>query len=279
LESLSKLSQWKDYVKNGDLALDKTAFMIAKILQYLPLDIDAQLQIIDSMASDLKNIINRRKRPTEIINAMNEYMFEKQGFAGNMEDYYDPRNSYLNDVIARRSGIPITLSVLYIELARRVQFKLYGVGFPGHFLIKYADNDLEIVLDPFSKGRILAYEDYQVLLDQLYNGQVRFEKRFLNTVTNEQILIRMLRNLKDAFVYSYDYEKALMATEMVLAINPEIAEEFRDRGMIFYYKKLYSNALSDLTKYLEMQPDATDADNILAIIHDIKTILRQNMYK
>ncbi len=279
MESLSKLSQWKDYVKNGDLALDKTAFMIAKILQYLPLDIDAQLQIIDSMASDLKNIINRRKRPTEIINAMNEYMFEKQGFAGNMEDYYDPRNSYLNDVIARRSGIPITLSVLYIELARRVQFKLYGVGFPGHFLIKYADNDLEIVLDPFSKGRILAYEDYQVLLDQLYNGQVRFEKRFLNTVTNEQILIRMLRNLKDAFVYSYDYEKALMATEMVLAINPEIAEEFRDRGMIFYYKKLYSNALSDLTKYLEMQPDATDADNILAIIHDIKTILRQNMYK
>jgi regulator of sirC expression with transglutaminase-like and TPR domain len=253
--------------------------MMAKTLQYLPLDIDGQLQIIDSMASDLKSIINHRERPTEIINAMNEYMFEKQGYAGNMEDYYDPRNSYLNDVIARKSGIPITLSVLYMELARRVQFKLYGVGFPGHFLIKYADKDLEIVLDPFSKGRILAYEDYQVLLDQLYNGQVRFEKRFLNAVTNEQILIRMLRNLKDAFVYSYDYEKALMATEMVLAINPEIAEEFRDRGMIFYYKKLYSDALSDLTKYLEMQPDASDADNILAIIHDVKTILRQNMYK
>lgn len=279
MESLSKLSQWKDHIKNGDLALDKTAFMMAKILQYLPLDIDGQLQIIDSMASDLKNTINHRERPTEIINAMNEYMFEKQGFAGNIEDYYDPRNSYLNDVIARRSGIPITLSVLYIELARRVQFKLYGVGFPGHFLIKYAENDLEIVLDPFSKGRILAYEDYQVLLDQLYSGQVRFEKRFLNAVTNEQILIRMLRNLKDAFVYSYDYEKALMATEMVLAINPEIAEEFRDRGMIFYYKKFYSNAFSDLTKYLEMQPEASDADNILAIIHDIKAILGHNMYK
>ena len=89
----------------------------------------------------------------------------------------------------------------------------------------------------------------------------------------------MLRNLKDAFIYSYDYDKALMATEMVLAINPEIAEEFRDRGMIFYYKQLYSNALSDLTRYLEMQPDASDADNILAIIQDIKAILGQNMYK
>ena len=279
MESRSKLSQWKDHIKNGDLTLDRTAFMVAKVLQHPSLDIEGQLQIMDSIASELKIFVNYKKRPTEIINAMNEYIFEKQVFSGNSQDYYDPRNSYLNDVIARKTGIPITLSVLYIELARRVQFKLYGVGFPGHFLIKYTDNDLEIVLDPFSKGRILAYEDYQALLDQLYNGQVTFEKRFLNAVTNEQILIRMLRNLKDAFIYSYDYDNALMATEMVLAINPEIAEEFRDRGMIFYYKQLYSNALSDLTKYLEMQPDASDADNILAIIHDIKAIMKQNMYK
>ncbi|HLE35211.1 MAG TPA: transglutaminase-like domain-containing protein [Nitrososphaerales archaeon] len=276
---LSELSQWKDYIKNGDLPLDRTAFMMAKVLQYPSLDIEGQLQIMDSMASELKSFMNDKKRPTEIINGMNEYIFEKQAFSANNQDYYDPRNSYLNDVLARKTGIPITLSILYIELARRIQFKLYGVGFPGHFLVKHADQDLEIVLDPFGKGRILAYEDYQVLLDQLYNGQIRFEKRFLNSVTNEQILIRMLRNLKDAFIYSYDYDKALMATEMVLMINPEIAEEFRDRGMIFYYKQLYSNALSNLTRYLEMQPDASDADNILAIIQDIKAILGQNMYK
>jgi len=276
---LSELSQWKDYIKNGDLPLDRTAFMIAKVLQYPSLDIEGQLQIMDSMASELKSFINDKKRPTEIINAMNEYIFEKQAFSGNSQDYYDPRNSYLNDVIARRSGIPITLSVLYIELARRIHFKLQGIGFPGHFLIKYTDGDLEIVLDPFSKGRILAYGDYQVLLDQLYNGQIRFEERFLGAVTDAQILIRMLRNLKDAFIYSYDYNKALISTEMVLMINPEIAEEFRDRGMIFYYKQLYSNALSDLTRYLEMQPDADDADNILAIIRDIKAILGQDMYK
>jgi regulator of sirC expression with transglutaminase-like and TPR domain len=252
---------------------------MAKTLQYPSLNIDEQLGIIDSMAVELKNFIDHRERPTEIINAMNEYIFEKQAFVGNVQDYYDPRNSYLNDVLARKTGIPITLSVLYIELARRIGFKLHGVGFPGHFLIKYAETDLEIVLDPFSKGRILAYEDYQVLLDQLYNGQIKFEKSFLNTVTNEQVLIRMLRNLKDAFVYSYDYDKALMATDMVLSIDQNIAEEFRDRGMIFYYKQLYENALSDLTRYLENKPDANDADNILAIIRDIQTILRQDMYK
>ena len=275
----SDLLQWNEHVRNKELTLDRTAFMIAKTLQYPSLNIDEQLQIMDSMAHDLKNFVNHKERPTEIINAMNEYLFEKQAFAGNAEDYYDPRNSYLNDVLARKTGIPLTLSVLYLELARRIRFNLCGVGFPGHFLIKYTDNDLEIVLDPFSKGRILEYEDYQVLLAQLYNGQVKFEKSFLNAVTNEQILIRMLRNLKDAFVYSYDYNKALMATDMILAINPDIAEEFRDRGLIFYYKQLYSNALSDLTKYLEMQPEAGDADNILEIIRDLQAIFRHDIYK
>jgi len=275
----SNLLQWNEHVKNKDLALDRTAFMMAKTLQYPLLDIDQQLQIMDSMAHELKNFINHKERPTEIINAMNEYIFDKQAFTGNAEDYYDPRNSYLNDVLTRKTGIPITLSILYIELARRINFKLHGVGFPGHFLVKYADNDLEIVLDPFNKGRILTYEDYQAMLDQLYNGQIKFEKRFLNAVTNEHIVIRMLRNLKDAFVYSYDYNKALMATDMILAINPDLAEEFRDRGMIFYYKQLYSDALSNLTKYLEMQPEASDADNILAIIRDIQAIFKHDIYK
>jgi len=275
----SELLQWNEYVLGKELLLDRTAFMMAKTLQYPSLNVEEQLKVMDSMAVELKSFIDHRERPTEIINAMNEYIFEKQAFVGNVQDYYDPRNSYLNDVLAHKTGIPITLSVLYIELARRIGFKLHGVGFPGHFLIKYAEKDLDIVLDPFSKGRILAYEDYQVLLDQLYNGQIKFEKSFLNTATNEQILIRMLRNLKDAFVYSYDYDKALMATDMVLSIDHNIAEEFRDRGMIFYYKQLYANALSDLTKYLENKPDANDADNILAIIRDIKTILRQDMYK
>jgi len=273
------LVQWKEFVRSKSLTLDRAAFMIAKTLQYPSLDIDEQLRILDSIAQELGNFIKRKERPTEIINAMNEYIFEKQAFAGNVEDYYDPRNSYLNDVLARKRGIPITLSVLYIEFARRIQFNLQGVGFPGHFLIKYADNDLEIVLDPFSKGRILTYEDYQVLLDQLYGGQVKFEKKFLNAVPNEQILIRMLRNLKDAFVYSYDYEKALVTTDMILAINPDIAEEFRDKGLILYYKQSYPDALSNLTKYLEMQPEASDADNILEIIHNIQATFRNDMYR
>jgi regulator of sirC expression with transglutaminase-like and TPR domain len=275
----SVLLQWNEHVRNKDLALDRTAFLMAKTLQYPSLGIDEHLKIMDSMANELKNFVNRKERPTEIVNAMNKCIFEKQAFSGNIEDYYDPRNSYLNDVLTRKAGIPITLSVLYIEMAKRIGFNLQGVGFPGHFLIKYFDNDLEIVIDPFNKGKILTYEDYQLLLDQLYNGQIKFEKRFLNPVTTEQILIRMLRNLKDAFVYSYDYNKALMATDMILAINPGLAEEFRDKGLLFYYKQHYADALSNLTRYLEMLPEASDADHVMEIIRDIQSLFRNDIYK
>lgn len=275
-----ELQQWSNYVRNKhNLALDHATFLIAKTLQYSSLKIDVQLQILDSMGKELKHFVNQKERPTEIIAAINTYLFEKQGFTGNIEDYYDPRNSYLNDVLTRKAGIPITLSVLYIELAKRIGFNLQGVGFPGHFLIKYFDNDSEIVIDPFNKGKILTYEDYQLLLDQLYNGQIKFEKRFLNPVTTEQILIRMLRNLKDAFVYSYDYNKALMATDMILAINPELAEEFRDKGLLFYYKQHYADALSNLTRYLEMLPEASDADHVMEIIRDIQSLFRNDIYK
>jgi regulator of sirC expression with transglutaminase-like and TPR domain len=275
---MSALSQWNEHVRK-DVSLDRTALLMARTLQYPSLDVEEQMRMMDTMAYELKEYVGTRERATEIINAMNEFIFVKHGYSGNSDDYYDPRNSYLNDVIRRKKGIPITLSVLYMELARRIGFQLYGVGFPGHFLIKYVRDDLEIVIDPFSKGRILSYDDYQIILDQLYNGQIRFEKKFLEPVSNDQIIIRMLRNLKDTFVYSYDYDRALLSTEMILAIRPDIAEEFRDMGIILYYKKLYSSAISNLTKYLEMQPDATDADRITQIIRDMQSIFRHDMYR
>jgi len=279
-ESKLELQQWSNYVGNKhNLALDVVAFLIAKTLQYPSLKIDEQLQILDSKGNELEDLVNQKERPTEIVAAVNEYIFERHGFTGNTEDYHDPRNSYLNDVLARKKGIPITLSVLYIELAKRIGSNLQGVGFPGHFLIKYVDDDLEIVIDPFNKGKILTYEDYQLLLDQLYNGKIKFEKRFLNPVTTEQILIRMLRNLKNAFSYSYDYNKALMATDMILAINPELAEEFRDKGLLFYYKQRYADALSNLTRYLEMLPEASDADQVMDIIRNIQSLSRNDIYK
>ncbi len=270
---------WGEYTRNKEFTLDKVALIIAKSLQYNSLNIDTQLQILDTMGNELKDLIGDKERPTEIIAAINEYVFEKHKFKGNKDDYYDPRNSYLNDVISRKTGIPIALSMLYMELARRIGFVLHGVGFPGHFLVKHVYHDITIVLDPFNKGRILTQEDLQNFLDQLYNGQVKFEQRFLDPVTDKQILARMLRNLKNAYMYSYDYNRALSATDMIITIEPNIAEEFRDRGLIYYQKKLYGDALSNLRKYLEMQPDAGDTDDIFQIIRDIQSFYRYDMYR
>ena len=140
---------WGEYTRNKEFTLDKVALILAKSLQYNSLNIDAQLQILDAMGNELKDLIGDKERPTEIIAAINEYVFEKHKFKGNKDDYYDPRNSYLNDVISRKTGIPIALSVLYMELARRIGFVLHGVGFPGHFLVKHVYHDITIVLDPF----------------------------------------------------------------------------------------------------------------------------------
>jgi regulator of sirC expression with transglutaminase-like and TPR domain len=270
---------WSEYLRSKELSLDRGMFMIAKVLQHPSLDIERELKVLDSMAQDIKSLLQGRQRPTEIINMINEYLFEKHGFNGNTEDYYDPRNSYLNDVIERKTGIPITLSALYMELARRIGLILHGVGFPGHLLVKHLYHDVAIVIDPFNKGRILSTEDCQRLLDRLYSGQVRFEPRFLESVTNEQMLIRMLRNLKEAYMHSYDYDKALSATEMIITMNSNLAEEFRDRGLIFYRKNLYGDALTNLTRYLEMRPDAEDADSIIQLVRDIQSLFKHDMYR
>lgn len=269
------LAEWSSHVSNISISLDRTAFLIAKTLQYHSLDIGEMVHTIDAMGDELKRFVRGKERTTEMIAAINEYLFQDMGFKGNAEDYYDPRNSYLNDVIARRKGIPITLSVLYIELARRIGLGLQGVGFPAHFLVKYADTDLEVVLDPFNKGRIVTGEDCQALLDQLYNGQVKFEKKFLDAVTNEQIVIRMLRNLKDAFAHSYDYGKSLTATEMILAIEPRLPEEIRDKGLLLYHMGRYSDALPNLSKYIEMEPEAMDIDAVLQVIREIRNNRRE----
>ncbi len=274
------LLEWNSYVARKDgIVLDRAVFLLAKTLQDRSLDIDEEISRLDLMGRQLAERVGGRERPTEIIAAINEYIFEESGFRGNSDDYYDPRNSYLNHVLVRKMGIPITLSALYIELAKRIGFDLRGVGFPGHFLVKYSAGGLEIVIDPFNKGRILGSEDFQALLDQLYHGQVRFEPRFLAAATTEQILVRMLRNLKDAFLYSYDHERALLAIDMILAVNPELAEEFRDKGMLLYQRQRYAEAFSNLSRYLEMQPDAVDADNVMMIMRDIRSFAGSDMYK
>src|SRR5262249_8416488 len=155
---------------------------------------------------------------------------KQEGFRANRTNYYDPRNSFLNDVLERKKGIPITLSVVYLEVARRAGLELRGVGFPGHFLVKCAEGEEEIVIDPFDKGEVRTVEDLQMLLDGLYGGKVALRPEFLAPVTHRQIVQRMLNNLKGIYLSEENLLKALSAAERLVILQPSSAPEIRDRG-------------------------------------------------
>jgi regulator of sirC expression with transglutaminase-like and TPR domain len=202
------------------------------------------------------------KRPMEAIEAINRQLFEIEGFRGNQEDYYDPRNSFLNDVIDRRTGIPITLSLLYMEVGRRIGLKVEGVGMPGHFIVKCKHDGMDIFIDPFAQGEILLEEGCRRKLAELHGKGFQFDRSFLEPVNHRQILTRMLHNLKGIFWNQRNYAKALGIIEKVLIINPSAVEEFRDRGVAHHHLNDLSSAVKDWSRYLELRPGASDTAEV-----------------
>ena len=197
------------------------------------------------------------------IGALNEVLFEEEGFRGNTDDYYDPRNSFVNDVLDRKLGIPITLALLYMEVARRVGFPLFGIGMPGHFLLKHYDAEgRQLVLDPFHQGQLLTPEDCQQRLDQIYGGGMRLAPEMLVAITRRQILVRMLSNLKTIYLSRRDLRRALPVVDLVLAIYPRSAEDVKQRAVLRFNLGQTRGALADFDDYLKMAPEASDADEI-----------------
>jgi len=199
---------------------------------------------------------------------LNEHLFENLGFRGDDDDYYNPKNNFLNEVIDKKSGLPITISILYVEIGKFIGLDLKMVGFPGHVLVKYNE---EMILDPFNDGMLLNVDDLQEILDENFDGELEFQPNYLDDIESEQILVRIARNLKNSYIQSFVYDKALRCTDMVLAIEPNSPEDIRDKG-ILEERMLHSDiALDYLNKYLEMNPNAEDVDFILELIRSIKT--------
>ena len=187
-------------------------------------------------------------------------LFREHGFRGNRENYFDPRNSFLNEVLDRRTGIPISLSVLYIEVAQKIGLPLQGVGFPGHFLVKYTGVNEEIVIDPFNQGEIRSRKNLQTMLNRLYGGKISFDPDFLAATPKKQILRRMLNNLELIYLRQNDLAKGLSVVERLLVLDPASAEDIRDRGIIYLRLECFKQALEDLQRYLSLAPQAEDAD-------------------
>ena len=254
-----------------DISLAEAALLIASH-EYPDLPVPAYLSRIEELAHMLQMRIGEDATALERIADLNQFLFGDLGFAPNAKDYYDPRNSFLNEVLERRTGIPITLSVIYMELGRKIGLPLHGVSFPGHFLVKCAVPDGAVVLDPYSGGISLGLQDLQKRLREVRGGEVSraIVAELLVSASNKEIIVRLLRNLKAVYLRANDLDKALPIMNWIIATIPEQTPELRDRGMIYQELECSRAALADFEEYLKRSPSCEDAEDIRGRIIELK---------
>jgi regulator of sirC expression with transglutaminase-like and TPR domain len=198
-------------------------------------------------------------------------LFQEESFRGNAEEYYDPRNSFLNDVLDRHVGIPITLAILYLETGWRLDLPLEGVNFPGHFMVRYAGEAVRLLVDPFQSGLIRFEDEAQNLLDHVYGGSVQLEPEFLRTAGRRDILVRLLSNLKGIYHNQHDDRRALSVIERILLVKPSSPDDVRDRGMALVRLGREREGAAVLREYLDLAPDADDVTRIRLVLEQLGT--------
>jgi len=249
-------------VADERLDILRAALTFARI-EYPQLDVETYVERVEHLAARVSAKVREPGDPAQSIAALNEVLFQEEMFRGNTVDYYGPRNSFLNDVLDRKLGIPITLALLYMEVARRVGFPLFGVGMPGHFLLKHYDvSGRPILIDAFECGAIVTEEDCQQKLNRIYSGQLVLQQEFLMPVTRRQMLTRMLNNLKTIYLSQRNFRMALQVVDLVLVIYPRSPEDVKQRAVLRYNVDDLSGALKDFEDYVKMSPDASDTEEI-----------------
>jgi len=242
-------------------SLAQAALVIARV-EYPRLDPEPYLAMLDAMGEAARKHIEHHSEcsgsssPAVCVQALNQYLFDELKFIGNRKQYEDPRNSCLNEVLERRTGIPITMSVVYMEVARRAGLRIDGVNFPGHFLVRCCEGKPRtgagLIIDPFHGGALLTEQDCRMLLQRHVGDEVAFSKSLLATATRPQVISRMLLNLKRLYVHMRSFPQAREVTEMLLALTPSSLSELRDRGLLAYHLNDFTSALKDLQAYLKL---------------------------
>ena len=268
--------------------LAQAALVIARI-EYPRLDASAYLARLDGMGDGARRSIERHvdeagdSSMLACIKGFNAYLFDEQRFVGNRDRYEDPRNSCLNEVLDRRTGIPITLSVVYMEVGRRAGLQVDGVNFPGHFLVRFPEpagrGPRGLIIDPFHAGALLSEHDCRMLLKKHVGSEVAFSKSLLAPATRPQIIVRMLLNLKRIYVHMRSFPQARDVTELLLAVTPSALSELRDRGLLAYHLNDITGALRDLQTYLKLasmgEMDKETREEHEQIWEHVKTLRRR----
>jgi regulator of sirC expression with transglutaminase-like and TPR domain len=236
--------------------------------EYPELELDPYLQRLDTMAETVRGRLGAS--PEAAVAGLNRVLFEEEGFRGNTCEYYDPRNSFLNDVLDRRTGIPITLSTVYIAVGRRAGVAVHGVGLPGHFVVRVVAGGGDALVDPFNGGTVLTPQDCQDRLDRIYGGRVRMAADMLAPCPPRSVLARTLRNLKAIYLKADDHERALRTAELLVLLNPGAMEEVRDRGLVLAALECYALAAADLEAYVQAVPHAPETAQLRTRIAQLR---------
>jgi regulator of sirC expression with transglutaminase-like and TPR domain len=236
-------------------------------------DVDGTLHTIDRWAQDLRSRLAPDMNNLQKLARLRRFLYDDLGFRGDRKDYYNPSNSLLHQVMVRRRGIPLTLSILFMELGWRVGIPFEGVGFPGRFLVRLTGEPRDLLLDPFQRGMSVHEEDCRHILMEISGGKLQFHDDLLASVTKRDMIARLLLNLKGAYLRRNEDEYALAAVDRLLLIHPEDADEIRDRGLLLFRLHRYGPALDALTSYLEGRPEASDRETMQEHIAALRGLL------
>ncbi len=257
----ASLERFAELVTREQFSLAEACLLIAQD-EYPGVDVAGGIARLDAMAATIRGRLAADATPEQKVAALNHHLFGELRFAGNLDAYYDPRNSYLNQVLERRTGIPITLSIVYLEVGRRLGLALQGVSFPGHFLVKLRLARGALILDPFTGGEPCSESELRTRLGRVLPGAGAGRAdldRFLEPASAREIVARVLRNLKAIYLKGGKLEQALAVMQRMLLVVPESAEELRDRGLVYAGLECFRPAVADLQNYLRRRPDAVDA--------------------
>jgi regulator of sirC expression with transglutaminase-like and TPR domain len=267
------LPDWNTLATLGDdeLPLLDTALLIARD-EYPDLDAAGYAAQVDTYAAALRPQLEQDIDLPARLTAINRYLFEEIGFAGNNVQYDDPRNSYMNEVVDRKLGIPISLAVIQMEVTRRLGMPLDGISFPGHFLVRLPVDDGILVLDPYNKGRPVSADELRERASPHLGGQAPDDQQLLQILapaTHRMILMRMLRNLKGLYLERGDWERVARSADRLLKLSPDTAEALRDRGLAYREMGYAKGAREDLARYLQLLPEAEDLDAVRSALIEL----------
>ncbi|HZD05481.1 MAG TPA: transglutaminase-like domain-containing protein [Longimicrobiales bacterium] len=252
-----------------DLDLARAALLVARE-EYPQLPVERYLGRLDQLAEEVKDRLDEETAPPVVLQEVRRTLFDRHGLRGNKEAYYDPRNSFLNDVLDRGLGIPLTLGIILLEVGWRLGLPLEGVDFPHHFLVRFRGDALNLLVDAFDGGRTRFHDEAQGLLDRVYGGTVRLREDFLRTASRRDMLVRMLRNLKGIYINARDDRRALGAVERILLLRPDLPSERRTRGMLLGRLGRTEEAVEELLTYLEEVPEARDAQRVRMLVRRLR---------